>query len=129
VYLFNPLSRFGRYRKKDRKVSKQRPIFAQDDPTSSVFYIQEGGVKLTAVNEAGKEAVVAILGPSDFFGEGCLAGQTVCMVTATAIAPISVLVVEKGEMLRVLHGESEFSDRFIAHMRSRNLRVEEDLMD
>jgi len=115
-----------------RKIEKFRnkgPIFAQGDPASSVLYIQEGGVKLTVVNEAGKEAVVAILGPSDFFGEGCLAGQTLCMSTATAIAPTSVLVIKKGEMLRVLHGESEFSDRFIAHMLSRNLRVEEDLID
>ena len=86
-------------------------------------------MKLTVVNEAGKEAVVAILGPGDFFGEGCLAGQTVCMATATAIAPTSVLVIRKSEMLRLLHGESEFSDRFIAHMLSRNLRVEEDLID
>ena len=115
-----------------RKIEKYRnkdPIFAQGDPARSVLYIQEGGVKLTVVNEAGKEAVVAILGPTDFFGEGCLAGQTVCMATATAIAPTSVLVIRKSEMLRLLHGESEFSDRFIAHMLSRNLRVEEDLID
>jgi CRP/FNR family transcriptional regulator, cyclic AMP receptor protein len=115
-----------------RKIEKFRnkdPIFAQGDPARSVLYIQEGGVKLTVVNETGKEAVVAILGPSDFFGEGCLAGQTVCMATATAIAPTAVLVIKKSEMLRVLHGESEFSDRFIAHMLSRNLRVEEDLID
>ena len=115
-----------------RKIEKFRnkePVFAQGDPVRSVFYIQQGGVKLTVVNEAGKEAVVAILGPSDFFGEGCLAGQTVCMATATAIALTTVLVIRKSEMLRVLHGESEFSDRFIAHMLSRNLRVEEDLID
>jgi CRP-like cAMP-binding protein len=115
-----------------RKIEKYRnkdPIFAQGDPARSVLYIQEGGVKLTVVNEAGKEAVVAILGPSDFFGEGCLAGQTVCMATATAIAPTSVLVIRKSEMLRLLHGESEFSDRFIAHMLARNIRVEADLID
>jgi len=93
------------------------------------MYIQEGGVKLTVVNESGKEAVVAILGPGDFFGEGCIAGQSICMATATAIAPTSVLVIEKDEMIRVLHGEHEFSDRFIAHMLARNIRVEEDLVD
>ena len=115
-----------------RKIEKFRnkdPIFAQGDPAKNVLYIQEGGVKLTVVNEAGKEAVVEILGPSDFLGEGCLAGQAVCMATATAIAPTAVLVIKKTEMLRVLHGEAEFSDRFITHMLSRNLRIEEDLID
>jgi CRP/FNR family transcriptional regulator, cyclic AMP receptor protein len=115
-----------------RKVQKFRgreTMFAQGDPAKNVMYIQEGGVKLTVVNESGKEAVVAILGPGDFFGEGCLAGQSVCMATATAIAPTTVLVIEKNEMIRVLHGEHEFSDRFIAHMLARNLRVEEDLID
>jgi len=115
-----------------RKVDKFRgkeTVFAQGDPAKNVMYIQEGGVKLTVVNESGKEAVVAILGPGDFFGEGCLAGQSICMATATAIAPTSVLVIEKDEMIRVLHGEHEFSDRFIAHMLARNIRVEEDLVD
>jgi CRP-like cAMP-binding protein len=81
------------------------------------------------VNAAGKEAVVAILGPGDFVGEGCLAGQSICMATATAITPTIVLVIEKDEMIRVLHGEHEFSDRFIAYMLARNIRVEEDLID
>jgi CRP/FNR family transcriptional regulator, cyclic AMP receptor protein len=81
------------------------------------------------VNETGKEAVVAILGPGDFFGEGCLAGQSVCMATATAIAPTTVLVIEKNEMIRVLHKEHEFSDRFIAYVLARNARVEADLVD
>jgi len=115
-----------------RKLAKFRgkeTVFAQGDPAKNVMYIQEGGVKLTVVNESGKEAVVAILGPGDFFGEGCLAGQSICMATATAIAPTSVLVIEKDEMMRVLHGEHEFSDRFIAHMLARNIRVEEDLVD
>jgi CRP-like cAMP-binding protein len=93
------------------------------------MYIQEGGVKLTVVNESGKEAVVAILGPGDFFGEGCLAGQSNCMATATAIASTAVLVIEKNEMIRVLHSEHTFSDRFIAYVLSRNIRVEEDLID
>ena len=103
--------------------------FAQGDPAKSVMYIQEGGVKLTVVSETGKEAVVAILGPGDFFGEGCLAGQSICMATATAIAPTTVLLIEKNEMIRVLHEEHEFSDRFIAHTLARNARVEEDLID
>jgi len=104
-------------------------VFAQGDPAKNVIYIREGGVKLSVVNEVGKEAVVAILGPGDFFGEACLAGQTICMGTATAIAPTTVLVIEKSEMIRVLHGEHQFSDRFIAHMLARNIRVEEDLVD
>src|SRR5579859_1378223 len=112
----------GRYAAKET-------IFAQGDPAKSVIYIQEGGVKLSVVNEVGKEAVVAILGPGDFFGEACLAGQAVCMGTATAIAPATVLVIEKSEMIRVLHEEHEFSDRFISYMLTRNIRVEEDLVD
>jgi CRP-like cAMP-binding protein len=115
-----------------RRVAKFRgkeTVFAQGNPAQSVMYIQEGGVKLTVLNEVGKEAVVAILGPGDFFGEGCLAGQLICMATATAIAPTTVLVIEKSEMLRVLHREHEFSDRFIVHMLARNIRVEEDLID
>src|ERR1700730_7870367 len=104
-------------------------VFAQGDPAKTVMYIQDGGVKLTVVNETGKEAVVAILGSGDFFGEGCLAGQPICMATATTIAPTTVLVIEKNEMIRVLHGEHEFSDRFITHMLARNIRVEADLVD
>jgi CRP-like cAMP-binding protein len=115
-----------------RKVLKfqgKDTVFAQGDPAKNVLYIQEGGVKLTVINESGREAVVAILGPGDFLGEGCLAGQSVCMATATAISPTTLLVIEKNEMIRVLHGEHEFSDRFIAHMLARNIRVEEDLID
>jgi CRP/FNR family transcriptional regulator, cyclic AMP receptor protein len=115
-----------------RTVARFQPketIFAQGDPTEIVLYIQEGSVKLAVVNETGKEAVVAILGPGDFLGEGCLAGQTICMATATAITPATVLMIEKAKMTRVLHDEHEFSDRFIAFMLARNLRVEEDLID
>jgi CRP-like cAMP-binding protein len=86
-------------------------------------------VKLSLVNESGKEAVLAILGPSDFFGEGCLAGQSIWMATATAIAPTIVLVIEKDKMIRLLHEQNEFSDRFISYMLERNLRAEEDLID
>ncbi len=115
-----------------RKVDKFRgneTIFAQGNPAKNVMYIQEGGVRLTVVNEAGKEAVVAILGRGDFLGEGCLAGQSICMATATSIAPTTVLVIEKDEMIRALHEEHQLSDRFIAYMLGRNIRVEEDLID
>jgi CRP/FNR family cyclic AMP-dependent transcriptional regulator len=111
------------------KFPEKETISRQGDPASNVLYIQEGGVKLTVVNEGGKEAVVAILAPGDFFGEGCLAGQSVCMATATTVAPTTVLRIEKAEMIRVLHAEHEFSDRFIAYMLSRNIRVEQDLVD
>jgi CRP/FNR family cyclic AMP-dependent transcriptional regulator len=115
-----------------RKVGKFRAketVFAQGDPARNVMYIQEGGVKLTVVNTSGREAVIAVLGPGDFFGEGCLAGQAVTMATATTIVPTIVLVIDKNEMIRVLHGEHQFSDRFIAYMLTRNIRVEEDLID
>jgi CRP/FNR family transcriptional regulator, cyclic AMP receptor protein len=108
---------------------RKETVFSQGDPAKNVMYIREGGVKLTVVHETGKEAVVAILRPGDFFGEGCLAGQSTCMATATAIAPTIVLIIEKSEMIRVLHSEHEFSDRFIAYMLARNIRVEEDLVD
>ena len=108
---------------------KKETIFSQGDPGKNVLYIQKGGVRLSVVNETGKEAVVAILGPGDFFGEGCLAGQPLRIGSATAVAPTTVLVIEKNEMIRVLHVEHEFSDRFISYMLSRNIRVEEDLVD
>jgi CRP/FNR family cyclic AMP-dependent transcriptional regulator len=115
-----------------RKIGKFRgkeTVFCQGDPAKTVMYIQEGGVRLTVVNTAGREAVVAILGPGDFFGEGCLAGQSICMATATAVAPTTVLIINKSEMVRALREEHKFSDRFIAYMLTRNIRVEEDLVD
>ena len=108
---------------------RSQKIYSQGDPATSVMYIQKGGVKLSVVNEVGKEAVVGILGPGDFFGEGCLAGQSVCMGTAAAITPSAVLVIEKKEMMRVLHAEHELSDRFVSYILSRNIRIEEDLID
>jgi CRP-like cAMP-binding protein len=111
------------------KFRRKETVLAQGDPAKNVMYIQEGGLKLTVVNETGKEAVVAILGRGDFFGEGCLTGRSICMATATTIAPTTVLVIEKEEMIRALHEEHEFSDRFIAYMLARNVRVEEDLID
>jgi CRP-like cAMP-binding protein len=115
--------------RKVAEFSRKQTIFSQGEDSNSVMYIQKGGVRLSVVNEIGKEAVVAMLGPGDFFGEGCLAGQTVHMGTATAITPTTVLVIEKQEMVRVLHTEHEFSDRFLSHMLVRNIRIEEDLVD
>ena len=111
------------------KFRRSETIYSQGDPAKGVKYIQEGGVKLSVVNAGGKEAVVAMLGPGDFFGEGCLAGQPICMATATAMAPTSILFIEKNEMMRVLHTEHAFSDLFISHMLTRNIRIEEDLID
>ena len=108
---------------------KAQKIYSQGEPAKNVLYIQNGGVKLSVVNEVGKEAVVAILPSGNFFGEGCLAGQNVRMGTATAITPTTLLVIEKKEMLRVLHAEHAFSDRFVAYMLTRNIRIEQDLID
>jgi CRP/FNR family cyclic AMP-dependent transcriptional regulator len=115
--------------RKIEQFRKTQAIFSQGDPADSVMYVQTGSVKLTVVNEGGKEAVVAIFGPGDFFGEGGIAGQKLRMGTATAIVPTTVLVIEKDEMIRVLHAEHGLSDRFIAYMLARNIRVEADLID
>jgi len=104
-------------------------IFSQGDAGDSVFYIQAGGVKLAAISAAGREAIVAMLGPGDFFGEGSLAGQSVRKTTATALTPTTALVIGKAEMIRVLRAEHALSDRFIAYMLSTNIRLEEDLLD
>ena len=108
---------------------KKEIIFSQGDSGKTVLYIQKGDVRLSVVNERGKEAVVAVLGEGDFFGEGCLAGQAVRIGSATAVTATTVMSIDKKEMSRVLHAEHAFSDRFIAHMLSRNIRVEEDLVD
>ena len=104
-------------------------VFAQGTQANSVFYVQEGGVKLSVLSTAGKEAVVAMLGPGDFFGEGCLAGQPLRMGTATAVMRTALLRIQKRDMVRMLHQHPEFSNRFIAHMLTRNIRIEEDLVD
>ena len=108
---------------------KKSTIYAQGDPAKTVMYIRQGGVRLSVVNGAGKEAVVAVLRAGDFFGEGCLAAQPIRIGAATSVAPTSVLVIEKDEMIRVLHTEHEFSDRFISYMLTRNIRIEADLVD
>ena len=115
--------------RKIKEFKRGEIVYAQGDLAKSVMYLQEGGVQLSVVSEAGKEAVVAILGPGDFFGEGCLAGQSVRMGSATAITPSTVLIVEKGEMFKVLHQQPALSDRFISFMLARNIRIEEDLID
>ena len=104
-------------------------IFAQGDPCESVMYIQKGAVRLSVLSHSGKEAIVAVLGPGDFLGEGALAGQRVRMGTATAAAVSTVLIVPKLQMIRLLHEEPGFSDRFVEYMLSRNIRIEEDLVD
>jgi len=109
--------------------SRGETIFTQGDVCQHVMYIQSGGVKLSVLSKNGREAVVAMLGPTDFFGEGCLAGQPLRMGSATAITPTVVLMVGKEQMVKLLHTEHGMSDRFISHMLSRNLRIEEDLID
>src|SRR6202790_185812 len=115
-----------------RKIAEYRrkeSIYSQGDAAESVMYVQKGGVKLSVVNGSGKEAVVAMFGPTDFFGEGCMAGQTLRMGTATAITPTTLLVIEKAELLRALHAEQELSDHFIRYMLAHIIRVEQDLVD
>jgi CRP/FNR family cyclic AMP-dependent transcriptional regulator len=104
-------------------------VFAQGDQCDSVMYVENGGVKLSVISETGREAVVALLGHGDFFGEGCLAGQPIRTGTATAITGSTILSIDKRHMMSLLHRQSAFSDRFIAHMLARNIRIEEDLID
>ena len=104
-------------------------IFAQGDPATSVMYVEKGVVGLSVLSHAGKEAVVALLDVGHFFGEGCLAGQSLRIATATAMAPSTILAVEKPEMVRQLHAAPAFADRFLTHMLTRNIRIEEDLVD
>jgi CRP/FNR family transcriptional regulator, cyclic AMP receptor protein len=104
-------------------------IYAQGAQANSVFYVQDGSVTLSVLSSTGKEAVVAMLGPGDFVGEGCLAGQPLRMGTAKAVMRSSLLRIAKRDMIRMLHDHSDFSDRFIAHMLTRNIRIEEDLVD
>jgi CRP-like cAMP-binding protein len=104
-------------------------VFTQGRPATTVLYIQRGGVKLTVVNEVGKEAVVAILGPGNFLGEGCLAGQARRISSATAVAPTTVLAIDKAAMMRLLHDQRALAMQFLNHVLSRNMRLERDLID
>jgi CRP-like cAMP-binding protein len=108
---------------------KKQTIFAQGDASDAVFYIQTGKVKLTVVSKTGKEATIGILGERDFFGEACLAGQPLRMLTATAMTDCELLRIDKKAMMQALHREHEFSDLFVAYLLSRNIRYEEDLVD
>jgi CRP-like cAMP-binding protein len=112
-----------------KQFQKGEVAYSQGAAAKNVMYLQKGGIKLSVFSAAGKEGVVAILEPGHFFGEGCLAGQTVRMATAVAIIPSIVLVIEKHEMLKVLHEQHDLSDRFITFMLARNIRIEEDLVD
>jgi CRP/FNR family transcriptional regulator, cyclic AMP receptor protein len=104
-------------------------VFAQGDPADALFYIQKGKVKVTTLSRQGKEAVVAILGPGDFFGEGCLAGQPLRISTIAAIAESSIARLAKAAVIRVLHDEPAFSELFISYLLARNIRMESDLID
>lgn len=104
-------------------------VFTQGEPSEDVLYIQSGGIKLSVISKTGKEAVVAMLGPGDFFGEGCLAGQQVRMGSATAITPSTIMRIAKDKMVRLLRKQHAMSDRFLSHMLTRNIRIEEDLID
>jgi CRP-like cAMP-binding protein len=108
---------------------RNETVFTQGDACAHVLYIQTGGVKLAVLSKTGREAVVAMLGSGDFFGEGCLAGQSVRMASATAITPSRILRITKDAMVKLLHKQHAISDQFITHMLARNIRIEEDLID
>jgi CRP-like cAMP-binding protein len=108
---------------------KGKVVFSQGQPSDAVMYVQKGSIKISVLSRTGKEAVVAMLGPGDFFGEGALTGQPVRIGTATTTAPTTVLIIEKGVMLGLLRDEPAFSERFIAYMLARNIRIEADLVD
>jgi CRP-like cAMP-binding protein len=108
---------------------KKQILFSQGDKADAVFYIQAGLVNLTVVSQQGKEAIIAVLEKGGFFGEGCLAGQLVCMATATAAADSTIVRIEKAAMIRALHDEPDFSELFLAHLLARNIRIQEDLVD
>jgi CRP-like cAMP-binding protein len=115
-----------------RRVVKYRRgevIYAQGDAGNDIRYLQKGAVKLSVLSRVGREAVVAMLVPGDYFGEGALAGQSVRIGTATAAVASSVLIIEKDAMIQLLHNEPAFSDRFISYMLTRNMRIEADLVD
>src|SRR5579863_6958878 len=108
---------------------KGQIVFRQGDPADSVFYIESGKLKKTVVSEQGKEAVVALLGPGDFFGEGCLAGEALRLSTVATLTKCTIARISKADITRVIHEEPAFAELFIAHLLARNSRVEEDLVD
>jgi CRP-like cAMP-binding protein len=128
---FNPkafLAKVGNGKTTERAPNGHR-IFSQGDAADAVFYIKTGGIQLTVVSQEGKKAVVAILGHGDFFGEGSLAGQLVCMATATAIDASTIVRIDRAAMIQVLHNEPSFSNLFMAYLLARNVRIQEDLVD
>ena len=108
---------------------KNQVVYRQGDPADSVFYIQTGKAKVTVLSEQGKEAVVAVLGPGDFFGEGCLGGQTLRLATVAALTECAITRIPKAEIVSVIHEQPAFAELFISHLLARNSRVEEDLVD
>jgi CRP/FNR family cyclic AMP-dependent transcriptional regulator len=112
-----------------RKYKANKTVYQQGDPADAVFYIQEGEVKLTVVSAQGKEGVIAILGPGDFFGEGCLAGQRLHLASAVAMSAATIVIIEKDTMIGVLHDEPKLSEMFMAFLLSRNIQFEADLVD
>ncbi len=111
------------------KCRQKQALFSQGDPADAVFYILKGKIKLTVLSRHGKEAIIAVLGPDDFFGEACLAGQHLRMATATATADSSIMRLEKKAIIRLLHDEPTFAELFMSYVLSRNIRIEEDLVD
>jgi len=112
-----------------RAYRRAQPIFAQGDRADAVFFVQQGKVKVTVLSPQGKQAVIALLGPGDFFGEGCLAGQPLRMATATAMTECAIARLAKPKMIQVLHEDSAFAEVFTTYLLSRNIRMEEDLVD
>jgi len=128
---FNPksfLSKIGEGRS-IHAYHREQIVFSQGDPADAVFYIQKGKVKITVVSEQGKEAVIAIFGPNDFFGEGCLAGQVQRIASVATMTDSVIVRLEKASIVRVIHQEPAFSEMFIAHLVGRGIRVEADLVD
>jgi len=109
--------------------ARKEVIFSQGDPCQHVMYVQSGAIQLSVLSNSGKQAIVAVLGPGEFLGEGALAGHPIRLETATATVATTLLVIPKRQMIRLLHSQHAFSDRFIAHMLLRNARLEADLVD
>src|SRR5687768_14477072 len=129
--IFNPtsfLTKVGKG-KTHTNHAKNQKIFSQGDAAEAIFYVQKGKVKITVVSKQGKEAVIAILGEGDFFGEGCLAGQPLRMSTVRTMSECSVVRIDKEDAIRVLHDEPAFSEMFLRYLLTRNIRIEEDLVD
>jgi CRP/FNR family cyclic AMP-dependent transcriptional regulator len=129
--IFNPksfLAKVGKG-KTHTDYTKDQKVFSQGEAAQAIFYLQKGKVKLTVVSRQGKEAVIAILGGGDFFGEGCLAGQPQRMSTVTTLSECSIVRIDKADTVRVLHEEPAFSEMFLHYLLSRNIRIEEDLVD